>query len=129
MDDMATQVAVSELELTVQQQKEVRKELAAILAHPSFRSSDRCSRLLRYVVESALTTHQHRLKERTIGHEVFGRPLSYETSSDPVVRNAASEMRRCRFCLRVFASRCSNLIRSAATGSRLFAGMRGARFV
>jgi hypothetical protein len=32
--------------------------------------------------------------ERQIGHEVFGREISYDTAADPVVRNAASETRK-----------------------------------
>jgi hypothetical protein len=72
----------------------VREEVAQILDHPSFRQSERCSKLLRYLVEISLVQDAVPLKERAIGHEVFGRPISYDTYSDPVVRNAASEIRK-----------------------------------
>jgi hypothetical protein len=91
---MALQVPVSEVVFTPEQEEAVRQELANILHHSCFKSSDRCSKLLRYVVEFALSKQDHHLKERTIGHDVFGRSIAYETSSDPVVRNAASELRR-----------------------------------
>src|SRR5215831_19522227 len=91
---MATQLPVYEVTLSPAQEEAVRRELANILQHGCFKASDRCSKLLRYLVEVGLSGQEHRLKERTIGHEVFGRSPSYETSSDPVVRNAASELRR-----------------------------------
>ena len=72
----------------------VREEIAQILDHQSFRQSERCSKLLRYLVEISLVPDAVPLKERAIGHEVFGRPISYDTYSDPVVRNAASEIRK-----------------------------------
>jgi hypothetical protein len=71
----------------------VRIETGWILEHPSFRQSERCSKLLRFLVEASLRTSEP-LKERTIGQEVFGRPVGYDTYSDPVVRNAASDLRK-----------------------------------
>jgi hypothetical protein len=72
----------------------VREEVAQILHHPSFRQSERCSKVLRYLVEISLMQGGVPLKERMIGQEVFGRPISYDTYSDPVVRNATSEIRK-----------------------------------
>ena len=65
---------------------EIQAELCRILESPSFRTSQRCQDFLRYVVEHALTGSHHRIKERTIGVEVFGRSPAYDTSSDGVVR-------------------------------------------
>jgi hypothetical protein len=73
---------------------EIRSELARILESSSFRTSQRCQDFLRYVVEHALTGSHHRIKERTIGVEVFGRSPAYDTSSDGVVRIKASEVRK-----------------------------------
>ena len=67
---------------------------AKILDHPSFRSSERSARLFRYLLERALSDDGELIKERRIGHEVFGREVSYDTAADPVVRNAASETRK-----------------------------------
>jgi hypothetical protein len=46
------------------------------------------------VVLSELDGHHERLKERTIGTEVFLRPPGYATGDDPVVRVQAGEVRR-----------------------------------
>jgi hypothetical protein len=72
----------------------VREQLERMLASPVFRNSKRYSSLFRYVVERALAGETDKLKERTLGVEVFGRPPYYDTNLDPVVRIAASEIRR-----------------------------------
>jgi hypothetical protein len=51
------------------------------------------SAFLRYTVEHALTSSEP-LKERTIGHEVFGRDPAYDTAQDPIVRMTAAEVRK-----------------------------------
>ena len=68
--------------------------LQEILNSPQFRNSKRYPALLRYVVEKTLEGKVDQLKERTLGTEVFGRPLTYEPSSDTVVRYTASEVRK-----------------------------------
>lgn len=65
-----------------------------MLASPAFRNSKQCQKLLSYVVEHSLSHEEERLKERTIGVEVFGRDLDYDTASDPVVRVRATEIRK-----------------------------------
>lgn len=72
----------------------VRLELEHILASPEFRSSKRCQDFLKFVVERTLAGLTESLKERTIGIEVFGRPASYDTSSDGIVRINATEVRK-----------------------------------
>lgn len=72
----------------------VRLELEHILASPEFRSSKRCQDFLKFVVERSLAGLTESLKERTIGIEVFGRPPSYDTSSDGIVRINATEVRK-----------------------------------
>src|SRR5262249_52390729 len=54
----------------------------------------RCSLFLRYVVERASENQLERLKERTLGIEVFARDPRYDTNQDPVVRTAAGEVRK-----------------------------------
>ena len=70
------------------------RQLDRILASHHFRASKRCSTLLRYVVEHATNSDFERLKERTLGVEVFDRPPHYDTNQDPVVRIAAGEVRK-----------------------------------
>jgi hypothetical protein len=72
----------------------VRTELERVLASPEFRSSRRCQDFLKFVVERTLAGQPEVLKERTIGIEVFGRPTSYDTSADGIVRINASEVRK-----------------------------------
>ncbi|MEO8592596.1 MAG: hypothetical protein ABI759_04670 [Candidatus Solibacter sp.] len=72
----------------------VQAQLAKILGSPHFRQSKRSQGLLRCVVEAALAGEQNSLKERQIGAAVFGRDTAYDTAQDPVVRNAAIEVRK-----------------------------------
>jgi hypothetical protein len=73
---------------------DVRAELEAILRDPLFGHSRRYPTFLRYVVERTLDGHSGGLKERTVGIEALGRPASYDTSQDPVVRTTAAEVRK-----------------------------------
>lgn len=68
--------------------------LEEILASALFRSSRRYPVMLRYIVEKTLANQHSDLKERTIGVEVFGRSPAYDTSTDPVVRFTAGEIRK-----------------------------------
>jgi hypothetical protein len=61
---------------------EVRPQLEEILACSFFRTSKRCSRMLRYVVEYSLDHPGGSLKERTIGSEVFDREPDYDPSEN-----------------------------------------------
>jgi hypothetical protein len=72
----------------------VRAELQRILKSAEFRGSKRCQDFLSFVVEQTLTDGSHKLKERTIGIEVFGRSLTYDTNEDGMVRIKASEVRK-----------------------------------
>jgi hypothetical protein len=72
----------------------IREQLESIVQDPAFRSSKRSIQFLRYVVEKTLSGDADQIKERTIGVEVFGRPPSYDTNEDHVVRTAAGELRK-----------------------------------
>lgn len=69
-------------------------ELEKILASRHFKSSDRSKQFLRFVISSKLDGQTERLKERSIGIELFHRPPGYATGEDPVVRVQAGEVRR-----------------------------------
>lgn len=71
----------------------IREQLGRILSSTLFRNSKRFPAFLQFTVEHALGA-SGALKERTIGHEVFGRDPSYDTSQDPVVRMTAAEVRK-----------------------------------
>lgn len=69
-------------------------QLAKVLASPHFRNSKRSQSLLRYVVEAQLAGEADSLKERCIGAAVFSRDTAYDTAQDPIVRNAAIDVRK-----------------------------------
>ncbi len=73
---------------------QLREHLRDILASPVFRGSRRSQDFLRYIVESALEGHFDQLKERSLGIELFGRPPSYDTAEDSIVRVSASDVRK-----------------------------------
>lgn len=75
-------------------QPELLEELHRVLESQFFRTSKRCSAMLRYVVEHAAITPDANVKERTIGVEVFQRSPDYDTTADPVVRTTAGEIRK-----------------------------------
>ena len=72
----------------------IRQQLVRVLESGHFRTSKRCQALLRYVVEAYLENRADRVKERTIGIEVFQRHPDYDTNQDSVVRTTAAEIRK-----------------------------------
>ena len=76
----------------------IEAELEAICSDPQFGSSPRNCAFLRYVVIGTLDGRASEIKERTIGTEVFGRPVSYDTGSDSVVRVRANDIRKRLTC-------------------------------
>lgn len=73
---------------------EITDQLGRILVSPWFRSSSRCSQLLRHVVELSIHGQRDRIKERQIAVEIFHRKPTYDNNADPVVRVAAGEVRK-----------------------------------
>jgi hypothetical protein len=69
-------------------------ELERVLASHQFRTSKKCSRFLGHIVQAALEGRFDRLKERTLGIDVFGREPHYEANQDPIVRGTAGEIRK-----------------------------------
>src|SRR5262245_45767559 len=69
------------------------RALAAILSSDPFRRAERSSALLRFLVEQTLEGRDDRLKEFTIGAEVFDRGDSFDPRLDPIVRAEASRLR------------------------------------
>ena len=79
---------------TESEREAIRKQLELVLADPLFSHSKRYPSLLRFVVEWTLAGQTEKLKERTLGVEVFGRDSDYDTNVDPVVRTTAVEIRK-----------------------------------
>ena len=74
--------------------REVLAELDRILESHHFRSSKKCSRFLRHIIEAAVEGRLDCLKERTLGVDVFEREPHYDTNQDPIVRGTAGEVRK-----------------------------------
>ncbi len=74
--------------------EDVLAERERVLASHQFRTSKKCSRFLGHIVQAALEGRFDRLKERTLGIDVFGREPHYDTNQDPIVRGTAGEVRK-----------------------------------
>ena len=72
----------------------VQQQLEHLLASSLFHSSKRYAQFLRFVVGRALEGQANELKERILGIEVFDRPATYDTNTDPIVRVTAAEIRK-----------------------------------
>ena len=80
---------------TEEEKQAVLDQLGRLLAHPLFKNSKRFPVFLRYVVEQTLEgASDQPVKERSIGVEVFGREVGYDTNHDPIVRITAGEVRK-----------------------------------
>jgi TolB-like protein len=73
---------------------EVGAELERILRSRCFEHAGRASDFLRFVVGKTLAGEASRIKGRTIGIHVFGRPPNYDAKSDSLVRVEASRLRQ-----------------------------------
>lgn len=80
--------------LSEYEQDAIRLQLERLLAHPLFKHSKRSAPFLRYIVEHTLADKSANLKERALGIEIFERSPNYDTTSDPVVRVTAGEIRK-----------------------------------
>ncbi|TPO08123.1 hypothetical protein [Mesorhizobium sp. B1-1-5] len=71
-----------------------RAQLARILSSADFQATDRERRFLSYVVDETLAGRSDRIKAYSIAVEVFDRGPSFDPQTDPIVRIAASHLRR-----------------------------------
>jgi hypothetical protein len=79
---------------TEQEKARIQVQLDRLLANSHFSNSKRFPSFLRFIVQEELEGRGDQLKERTLGIEVFGRDASYDTTSDPIVRVTAAEIRK-----------------------------------
>lgn len=73
--------------------EEVRAQLARILADRSFAAAPQLSRLLKQLVEAALSGDLREVKEYALGAELFGRGTSFDPKIDNIVRAHAHRLR------------------------------------
>lgn len=93
--------SVGEREAAIAHMAASREAIAALRQHvgeivdgAAFKGSHRSAQFLVYIVERAIAGSFDSLKERMIGMELFGRPPSYDTSEDAIVRVTASDVRK-----------------------------------
>jgi TolB-like protein len=79
--------------LTEQQISAARNCLHRLLDSPVFARSERQCRFLSFLVSETLAGHADRLKEYTIGIEVFDRPPTFNPSIEAIVRVEAGRLR------------------------------------
>jgi hypothetical protein len=79
---------------TEEEKARIQLQLDRVLANAHFSNSKRFPSFLRFIVQEELEGRGDQLKERTLGMEVFGRDASYDTTSDPIVRVTAAEIRK-----------------------------------
>lgn len=75
-------------------EREIRSQLARILASEDFDASGRNRNFLRYVVEETVAGRTAYIKGYTVAQNVFGRGVDFDPQLDPVVRIEASRLRR-----------------------------------
>ena len=79
---------------TEAEREAIQEQLERLLSAPLFHSSKRYPSFLRFVTANALAGHTDLLKERMLGIEIFGRTPDYDTTTDPIVRVTAAEIRK-----------------------------------
>ena len=79
---------------TEEEKARIQLQLDRVLANVHFSNSKRFPSFLRFIVQEELEGRGDQLKERTLGIEVFSRDASYDTTSDPIVRVTAAEIRK-----------------------------------
>ena len=76
------------------QRRGVQDQLDLLLQNSHFSNSRRFPSFLRFIIQEELEGRGDLLKERTLGVQVFGRTAGYDTTSDPIVRVTAAEIRK-----------------------------------
>lgn len=79
---------------TEAQRAAIAEELGRLFTSRYFSHSHRLPSFMQFVVDTTLAGRDADLKERTIGVEIFHRKPDYDTSSDPIVRVTAAEIRK-----------------------------------
>ena len=69
------------------------EQLDKILSGPQFKTSERSSTLLRFLIEQSVSGRAERLKEYEIGTEVLGKSPAFDPRTDPIVRSEVSRLR------------------------------------
>src|ERR1700682_4049655 len=94
VDSATHAAAVAKISEAVKHKAELRAHLDEIVKGAAFKGSHRCQEFLKHIVEQALHGEPADLRERSIGVALFGRPATYDTADDAIVRVTASDVRK-----------------------------------
>jgi tetratricopeptide (TPR) repeat protein len=72
---------------------EARDELERVLSDSSFQCTERNKKFLRFIAEELFAGRASALKAYSVAVDVFGRPQSFDASTDPIVRIEATRLR------------------------------------
>jgi hypothetical protein len=94
VDSATHAAAIAKIGEAVKHEGELRSHLEEIVNGPAFKGSHRSQAFLKHIVEQALHGEPADLRERSIGVALFGRPVTYDTADDAIVRVTASDVRK-----------------------------------
>jgi hypothetical protein len=94
MNSSSERAAIAQIAESETSVAALHAHLREIVEGEAFKGSHRSAQFLTYIIDQALAGHFESLKERMIGIELFGRPPSYDTSEDAIVRVTASDVRK-----------------------------------
>src|SRR5438874_10175937 len=94
VDGATHAAAIAKIGEAVKHEAELRTHLDDIIKGAAFKGSQRSQSFLKHVVEHALHGEAVDLRERSIGVALFGRPVTYDTADDAIVRVTASDVRK-----------------------------------
>jgi hypothetical protein len=94
VDSAAHAAAIAKISEAVKYEPELRAHLDEIIKGAAFKGSHRSQAFLKHIVEHALHADPADLRERSIGVALFGRPATYDTADDAIVRVTASDVRK-----------------------------------
>jgi hypothetical protein len=94
VDSATHAAAIARISEAVKHEAELRAHLDEIIRGAAFKGSHRSQAFLKHIVEHALHGEASDLRERSIGVALFGRPATYDTADDAIVRVTASDVRK-----------------------------------
>src|SRR5215471_16752825 len=94
VDSATHAAAIAKISEAVKHEGELRSHLEEIINGAAFKGSHRSQAFLKHIVEQALHGEPADLRERSIGVALFGRPVTYDTADDAIVRVTASDVRK-----------------------------------
>jgi hypothetical protein len=83
----------TEVDIDAIPEQQAREELERLLADARFKVAERNRHFLRYITEARYRNQGQGIKSYSIAVDVFGRPESFDSQNDPIVRIEANRLR------------------------------------